>query len=398
MQRRCGGLLDRLQASLDSRAASGKLRSLLNPDPGLVDFASNDYLALARSLPLAKRVEERYFHHVRSSKGDTPLLGSTGSRLLTGNSKLLTDLESFIAQFHGFKHCLVANSGWDLNYGICSSVASSDTIVLYDELCHNSLLMGLRASRSAQLVSFRHNCMDDLRRKFSDLNEGSEKLVVVESVYSMDGDVCPVDQLLSIADQHDAMVLVDEAHSFGVFGSKGEGLVSGMGVQESASLLGVVHTYGKAGGYHGASLVTQHRCLVDTLLNYSKPLIYSTALPVHSAIALRTCYDEVEAATSQREKLSELIKVFRSECRARQLDVMDSDSPIQGILLSGNDRVRQAVLELRRAGFNCLAIRAPTVPEGKERIRIILHAHNSQAEVMELCKALQSILQHQPFD
>lgn len=390
-RRRLGGLLDRLQASLDSRASSGKLRTLLAPPAGLVDFASNDYLGLARSVRLAHRVEEQYSSFLRSSKGSVPLLGSTGSRLLTGNNRLLMDLESYIAQFHGFSHCLIANSGWDLNYGLCSSVASSKTVVLYDELCHNSLLMGLRASRAAQLVSFRHNCMEDLRSKLSSLNDHVEKLVVVESVYSMDGDVCPVHRLLGLSEDHNALVLVDEAHSFGVFGSRGEGLVSGLGLQESASLLGVVNTYGKACGYHGASLVTQHRCLVETLLNYSKPLIYSTAMPVHSSIALRACYEEVEEASAEREKLNKLIKAFRSECRARQLAVMDSESHIQGVLLGGNERVRRVVLELREAGFDCLAIRAPTVPEGKERIRIILHAHNSVAEVLELCRALELI-------
>ena len=392
LQQRYGGLLDRLQASLSSRRVNGKLRTLLDADDGLIDFASNDYLGLSRSSHLAKRIEAEYSEFLKTARPNTPLLGSTGSRLLTGNSDLLKGLETHIAGFHGFRHCLLANSGWDLNYGICSSVPSGDTVVLFDELSHNSLVMGLRASRGRQLVPFRHNSMDDLSSKMVGLGEDVEKLIVVETVYSMDGDVCPVDELLQIAEANDALVLVDEAHSFGILGAKGEGLVSSLGQQDSGSLLGVVFAYGKAGGYHGAALLTQHDCLPQSLLNYSRPLIYSTAMPIHSTFALRACYDEVAGASEGRERLRQLIEVFRLECDSRRLQVMDSSSPIQGVIVSGNDRVKQAVAELRRSGFNCLAIRAPTVPEGKERIRIILHAHNSLEEVVGLCQALEKVI------
>ena len=154
-------------------------------------------------------------------------------------------------------------------------------------------------------------------------------------------------------------------------------------------MTGVVHTFGKGVGLHGAALLTSHKSLIGTLLNYCKPLIYSTSLPIASVLSIRMAYMEMELSNHLREKLIYLTEIFRTECEILSLPVLPSQSPIQGILIPSNLAVMAAAATVKQAGYSCLPIRAPTVPEGSERLRIILHAHNSEEEVRGLCRAIK---------
>lgn len=155
---------------------------------------------------------------------------------------------------------------------------------------------------------------------------------------------------------------------------------------------GVVHTFGKGVGLHGAALLTSHESLIGTLLNYCKPLIYSTSLPVSSVLAIRAAYEEMENSSNLRQKLSYLTTIFRSECENLSINILPSLSPIQGVLIPTNAAVMSAACTVKELGYTCLPIRAPTVPEGSERLRIILHAHNSEDEVRGLCAAIKHSL------
>jgi 8-amino-7-oxononanoate synthase len=157
-------------------------------------------------------------------------------------------------------------------------------------------------------------------------------------------------------------------------------------------MTGVVHTFGKGVGLHGAALLTSHESLIGTLLNYCKPLIYSTSLPVSSVLSIRAAYDEMENSSHLREKLIDLTTIFRDECEKLSLNILPSLSPIQGILIPTNAAVMAAACTVKELGYTCLPIRAPTVPEGSERLRIILHAHNSEEEVIGLCAAIKQSL------
>lgn len=157
-------------------------------------------------------------------------------------------------------------------------------------------------------------------------------------------------------------------------------------------MTGVVHTFGKGVGLHGAALLTSHKSLIGTLLNYCKPLIYSTSLPVSSVLAIRAAYDEMENSSHLRQKLIDLTTIFRDECEKLSLSILPSRSPIQGILIPTNAAVMAAACSVKELGYTCLPIRAPTVPEGSERLRIILHAHNSEEEVLGLCAAIKQSL------
>ena len=392
-------LLSRLERQLASRKAAGKLRQIqVKFNPSIhVDFSSNDYLGLARSEKLAKRVEATHSAWIKAQPKGVPLLGSTGSRLLTGNSPLYMGTEAFLAHFHGYKHALLANSGWCLNYGLlaCIGGKAGNTLIFYDELAHNSLVIGARTA-GLNALPFAHNnvaALDAALKRAPQQGEASERLVVVESVYSMDGDTCPLQGLLDVAAQHGAMVLVDEAHGTGVLGPRGEGLVGKLKLQRHPSLLGVVHTFGKAVGAHGAVLVTDHASLVDTLTNYSAPLLYSTSLPAASLSALREAYKEMETSFKAREKLTQLVAEFRGECAKYGLPMLDSLTPIQAILCPGNDRVKRvSSLLLEQHAMSCLPIRAPTVPAGKERLRVVLHAYNTTEEVRILVRGAAEAL------
>ena len=234
----------RMEKQLLQRSMTGKLRSLqpLNQGSSLIDFSSNDYLGLSRSEKLLRNIEEDWRRYKVTQPIGTPHLGSTGSRLLTGNCSAYEDTEKYLANFHGHSQCLLANSGWDLNFGLLSCVPSNNTVVFYDQLSHNSLITGLQSSRKMNNVPFKHNDMKELRNALHHANKGNqpvtEKLIVVESIYSMDGDICPVGELFEIAEEFDAMVVVDEAHSTGVVGDRGEGLISSLGLQSHPNLLG----------------------------------------------------------------------------------------------------------------------------------------------------------------
>lgn len=388
-------LLHRLKDQLHHRAKEGKLRTISSKfDPTCeVDFASNDYLGLARDRRLCQTIDTATRAYVTSQSTCVPVLGSTGSRLLTGHSPLFEEVEAYIARFHGQPLCLLANSGWDLNCGILSCVPSSHSIVLYDELSHNSLIVGTRLGRQSASKPFKHNSVDDLAYQLNACSRThTEKIIVVESVYSMDGDICPLGEVLQVAEAHDAMVLVDEAHGTGVLGKRGEGLVSSLGLQRHPNLLGVVHTFGKGVGVHGAALLTQYEDLLQTIANYCQPFIYSTSLPIPSLIAIREAYRAMGEATSARMHLEVLIRLFREQCTAHSIPIFDSTSPIQAVRVPSNHAVLAAAAKLREMGFGCLPIRAPTVPEGQERIRVILHAHNTTDQINGLCNALKGIV------
>lgn len=150
-----------------------------------------------------------------------------------------------------------------------------------------------------------------------------------------------------------------------------------------------MHTFGKGVGLHGAALLTSHASLIGTLLNYCKPLIYSTSLPISSVLAIRVAYEEMESSSTIRDKLTRLTSIFRTECQYQSLNILPSSSPIQGILIPTNNAVMTAATLVKGFGYSCLPIRAPTVPEGSERLRIIIHAHNTEEEVIGLCSAIR---------
>lgn len=357
-----------VRQALERRAAEHSLRTLV-VHPHRADFCSNDYLGFSRSANLKQRLDRlgREFPSLP--------IGSTGSRLISGNSELTEDVECRVSAFHGAQSGLIFNSGYDANVGLFSSVPQRGDTVIYDSLIHASVRDGVRLSR-AERVSFRHNDPADLREKLK--TAAGRKYVAVESVYSMDGDRAPLEELIQVCGEMEADLIVDEAHATGVLGPGGRGAVSAAGLERS--VFARVHTFGKALGTHGA-IVLGSENLRQYLINFARSLIYSTALPPHSVLAIRASYEEVEKADADRSRLQANIQLFQALSKENKLDVLHSDTPIQGLIVAGNVECRTKAEQLQEAGLDVRAILYPSVPRGAERLRITLHSFNTEEEI-----------------
>ncbi|MGI9542769.1 MAG: aminotransferase class I/II-fold pyridoxal phosphate-dependent enzyme, partial [Cyclobacteriaceae bacterium] len=272
---------ERLQQKLLKRKKTGNLR-LLGISPKLADFFSNDYLGLAQSPALATSINEHF------SQLKPVLNGSTGSRLLSGNSKYAMDLEAELAIRYKSDKVLIFNSGYTANLALISTIPQKGDTIIYDQLSHACIKEAARLSL-ARHYSFRHNDLDDLKKKLKKA-EG-HKFVAVESLYSMEGDFFPIDHLVNICAQYKAHLIVDEAHTTGWIGKGGAGFVVAKEMEQQ--VLARVHTFGKALGVHGAS-VAGPSWLIDYLINFARPFIYTTALPLHSLVAIKCAHEYID--------------------------------------------------------------------------------------------------------
>jgi 8-amino-7-oxononanoate synthase len=346
---------------------------------GGVDFTSNDYLGLARDAHFHQLIEEEVKRHQLHG-------GSTGSRLLSGNNDYTEKLEEKIACFHKAEAALIFNSGFDANYGLLSTLPYKGDTIIYDDLVHASIHDGIKASKASR-IGFKHNKLDDLEAKLKQAT--GLKYVVTESLFSMDGDIAPLGQMAMLCNKYEAGLIVDEAHATGVIGDRGEGLVNQLGVE--GDTVARVHTFSKALGAHGAVILCSQD-LKEFLINYCRPFIFSTAMPLHSLAAISVAYDYFPTLTDRREKLKKLEHLLRDNFKSTaDIQLLPSDSPIQSVMIKGNSEVKYISALLQKEGFDARAILSPTVAKGQERIRICLHSHNTEAEVRALAASIHSI-------
>lgn len=365
-----------IQSKLEQRKEENNFRALRLPQ-NLTDFTSNDYLGLSRDEELKLAVLEE----VKQLPS-----GSTGSRLLSGNSAYAEELEIFLAQYHQSPAALLFNSGFDANYGLLSSLPYRGDTIIYDELVHASIHDGINNSKATG-ASFFHNDVTDLEEKLKTAT--GLKYVVVESLYSMDGDFAPLKEIAALCDKYNAGLVMDEAHATGLYGSKGEGRVLSEGIADKC--LARIHTFGKTIGGNGAVVLCSEE-LKSFLINYCRPFIYSTALPYHSLAHIKCAYqilDTIELK-ERREKLFSLVRLFREILGAgdKKFLLLSGESPVQSIIVSGNGAVKKFAEAIRNQGFDVRPILYPTVPVGKERIRICIHSFNTEKEVCKLAETI----------
>ncbi len=368
----------RLRSYLKAREANGQLRSLKVYEG--IDFCSNDYLGLAR-LPLD--------HNISTPSKES---GSSGSRLISGNSDLTEQFEAEIAEFHGFENSLLFSSGYAANTGLLACVGQRGDQFFLDELIHASLIDGARLSY-AKRHRFKHNDVDDLERRLQHFTQNRSSdtqsaFVIVESLYSMDGDTAPLEGLVEVCKQYDAALIVDEAHAIGVYGDKGAGLISQLGLQ--SDVFAAVYTFGKAVGYHGATIAGSH-ILRDYLINFCRPFIYTTAQPPHTIASLKSAYLRFGTAETERSTLRHNISYFTKTLKLLNFENanwFDSDGPIQGLVINGTNNIKLLEKQLADDGFAIKAIVSPSVKEGSERIRICLHSSNTFDEIDYLAECL----------
>ena len=382
------GLSVDLNADLAELEAQGLLRSrrILESAQGAhvtldgsdyLAFCSNDYLGLAGHPALidaACRGAGQYG------------VGAGASHLIVGHSTAHHQLEAALADFVELPRALLFSTGYMANIGIVSALLGRNDVVLADRLNHASLNDAALLSR-ARFLRYSHGDLDGLEKILAGA-KGRRKLVVSDAVFSMDGDIAPLPQLLALCERYDAYLLLDDAHGFGVLGEHGRGILEHFNVQSPRIIY--MATLGKAAGVFGA-FVAGDPALIQTLIQRARSYIYTTAFPPLLATALLTSLHLFREEGWRRGQLRELIAYFKSQLTTERWQLLPSETPIQPLIVGGNADAVAAAEALRQQGILVPAIRPPTVPKGQARLRISISAAHSQDDVRRLCDSLNAL-------
>ncbi len=378
----------KLQRQLDERAAQGLLRrrrALETPQgvrinvggQSYLSFCSNDYLGLASHPKLIAALQAGAQQHG---------VGAGASHLVSGHFDVHRELEQALAEFTGKPAALLFSSGYMANLGMVQALAGRGDAVFADKLNHASLNDAMLLSR-AEIKRYRHNDMAHLAQLLEQTRE-RRKLVITDAVFSMDGDIAPLPELLALCEQHDAWLLVDDAHGFGVLGEEGRGSLAHFELDSPRIIY--MATLGKAAGVSGA-FVAAEKIVIETLLQNARSYIYTTASPPALAAALRVSLGLVREEGWRREQLNRRIAQLCAGLAGLPWALMPSSTPIQPLLAGGNEDVAALSEGLRARGIWVPAIRPPTVPHGTARLRISLSATHGEADVAQLTGALHEL-------
>jgi 8-amino-7-oxononanoate synthase len=367
----------RLRARLDDIASRGLTRSLA--PPAGCDLSSNDYLQLARHPAIAARFKQAI---------DREGCGSTGSRLLRGERESFAAIERRFARFKGAERSLFFGSGFLANLAVLSTLPEAHDVILSDERNHASLIDGTRLSKARTAV-FPHNDTSALQRLLETTPADGIRFVVVESLFSMDGDFAPLTEYARLCAATGAVLVVDEAHAVGIYGSRGSGRLEALDVRYPLCVS--VNTAGKALGVGGA-FVAGSATVIEYLVQRARPFVYSTAPPPALADALDASLSVVEEEPDRRERLLRLSAHLRDRLRAAGLEVGTGSSQIVPVVVGGNQEAVALADLLQRAGYDVRAIRPPSVPEGTARLRVSVNVGASEPLLDEFVGRLSAAL------
>jgi len=359
-----------------AQSAQGPLMKI-NGQPYLT-FCSNDYLGLANHPSLVAAFK---------SAADEFGVGSGSAHLVNGHSQYHEQLEHALAEFTGREAAILFSTGYMANLGVVGALLDKQDAVFEDKWNHASLLdAGLLSG--ARFQRYLHNDLLNLENRLQ-RSEARRKLIVTDAVFSMDGDSADLTKLSKLAKQHDAWLMVDDAHGFGVLGEQGAGLCEqqNLGQDDVQVLMG---TLGKGFGTAGA-FVAGSKDLIEYLTNFARPFIYTTAMPAAIAAATLTSLKIVKNEPERREHLQALIKLFREGANELGLELMPSNTAIQPILVGDAKEALHMSEQLKQLGIMVTAIRPPTVPQGTARLRVTLSAAHSEQQVLQLLDALKTI-------
>lgn len=370
-----------IRQALAEHERAGLLRRMPAAPSG-VDFCSNDYLGLARGERLRRRIGEL------SARRALPH-GATGSRLISGNHREIEALERQLAEFYRAEAALAFSSGFAANLGLLASLGGVVKALYCDRLLHASAIDGCRLSGAERIV-FGHNDTAELKAGLDRLKSGESAAVVVESLYSMDGDFAPLEEIVALADARGAGVVVDEAHANGVAGPGGRGAVVEAGLE--GRVLARVITFGKALGLSGGAVLCS-AALRDYLVNFARSFVFSTGPSPLWAVSVQAACELLPELDDLRDRLRANVAWFQKRVSESPWRWLASDSWIQCLMAPGAAEVRRIAAVLAGQGLAALPIRAPTVPQGQERIRVCLHAFNTPEEIDRLFAAVDEAMQ-----
>lgn len=369
--RLAGSLDGRFSEKLSTIDALGLRRQLRSPSG--IDLSSNDYLGLARH----PRVTDAMAKAVMREGA-----GSTGSRLLRGERDCFRQLEQRFARFKGTERSLYFSTGYLANLAVLTAFAGERDTIYSDELNHASLIDGARLSKATRVV-FPHNDVVALERLLNQAPPIGAKFVVVESLFSMDGDEAPLAAYAELCRATGAGLIVDEAHAVGIYGARGSGLIETQGVGDS--VFASMSTAGKALGVSGA-FVASSECAIEYLVQCARPFIFSTAPPPSVAPAIESALDVIEEEPDRRQRV-----VTRARQLRRRLGI-DGCSQIVPVMIGDNARAVAVAQSLQDIGFDVRAVRPPTVPEGTARLRVSVNESLTEATIDAFADALEAAL------
>jgi 8-amino-7-oxononanoate synthase len=379
-----------LQDELNERVAQGLLRSrrtlstpqsphiIVDGKPYLA-FCSNDYLGLANHPQLIAALQQ----------GATQWgVGAGAAHLVSGHFEPHHRLEQQLAAFVGKPAALLFSTGYMANLGVVQALVGRGDTVFADKLNHASLNDAMSLSR-ADVKRYRHGDMAQLAMSLEQTQSG-RKIIITDAVFSMDGDIAPLREMLALCEQHDAWLYVDDAHGFGVLGEQGRGSLAHFGIASERIIY--MATLGKAAGVSGA-FVAAEQVVIDTLVNHANSYVYTTATPPALSSALLQSLQLIEQGDERRAHLRHLVARLRSGLAGLPWALMESDTAIQPLLIGDNQRALELSAALRERSIWVAAIRPPTVPQGTARLRITLSAEHGDTDVDRLVGALHELAQ-----
>ena len=403
--RKPSGLEATISRTLDKRRSASTFRRLTTVGADAVDFSSNDFLSLATN----EELRQSFIAELQRGPTNT---GSGGSRLLDGNSTYAEQLERRIAAFHNAPAGLLCNSGFDANTALFATLPQQGDIIIYDEAIHASVHDGMRLSRAAKCVAFAHNdvsslhtVLEQLVHSDSAIQQGRKNIfVAVETVYSMDGDIAPLNEiaaaLSALFPAGNGHLIVDEAHSTGIYGPRGRGLVSALGLESAVTVR--LHTFGKALAANGAILLCSE-VVREYLINYARPLIYTTFMSYPALAAIRASYGFLEQGKGEplvanlhrlirelHERLLALEKGLRGAGVESWLLRVPKECPKSPIFAVMSSEPKALAAYCQSKGYVVRGIVPPTVPAGTERIRVCLHGGNTTEQLDGLVEVIRS--------
>ncbi|RJG48455.1 8-amino-7-oxononanoate synthase [Motilimonas pumila] len=340
----------------------------------LLNFSGNDYLSLAQAPELVTAWQQGLAQYG---------CGSGASALVTGYSDAHYALEQTIKEWLNVPAVALFNSGYSANQAVLKLLLGKQDLLIQDKLNHASLIEAGQYV-AANMVRFRHNDMSHLEQRLS--QGGENKLVISEGVFSMDGDQAPLAEIVRLTRQYQAWLMVDDAHGIGVLGPHGQGSLAQQGIHPQDCHIHMA-TFGKALGVAGA-MVAGTVDLVDYITNFSKPYIYTTAMPPAQAVAIKASIELLQQQPWRQQKLLQNIATFKQAAQQEGIEIAPSETAIQPVIIGGNNATLALAQRLREQGFYCTAIRPPTVPPGSARLRVTLCSAHTTADIHALVTAL----------
>jgi len=379
-------LLADLAVQLQELDSQGLRRTLQEPTG--IDFSSNDYLGLGNDPELRDAVLAR----LAALPAGSPL-ASPASRILRGTTRVHAELEERLAAFKGTEAALLFPSGWQANAALLTALLEPNDRALSDSLNHASLIDGLRLAGCVR-VTVPHLDLHAIERDLAMPHPSGRTFLVTESLFSMDGDIAPLDVYADLAERRGACLIVDDAHATGVFGdARGSGLAEHFGIERRAVAL--VSTLGKALGFQGA-FVAGPRLVIENLINHARPFVFTTAPSPLLLHAVGAALDLLEREPERRRRVLALADRLRGRLREAGIPAVGEEGPIVPVMLGDNHRAVAVAEQVQRQGFDVRAVRPPTVPPKTARLRVSVHANHSEEQIDALADAIAAAVGAHP--